>query len=277
MTAILSTILTTESLKQKAVWHLQASTSSAKRSLAARAAIKNLITICLCSPTPLYARTRQNSSISGDAKSAGSEWSLAQSEPPSLAHKQRTKLGGHLEKPIPSEIVYIRHQDSLDVFLWEETSKGRSDTPDTVYSDEGDDSELPMTAFEEEKEEPLSPEAAKKRRLWKLRRQLGQSVPPEVVYGEDAALMKRMLDAYGTRKSRTSYEWEEDSGFGEDEVSEDGLEIMVGDLGTTPKQGGFKHSEADVAFVGGWYREQRGKRWAAESDCRDIIEALRKL
>lgn len=115
--------------------------------------------------------------------------------------------------------------------------------------------------IEDKEEEPLSPGSAKKRRLWKLRRQLGQSVPPEVVYGDHAAFFKYSADAFATRKSGVSYEWEEDSGFGEDETSDDESEVVFADPGTTPKQAGIiKHTDVHAAFVGGLVS---GAEWEA--------------
>ncbi|KZP30744.1 hypothetical protein FIBSPDRAFT_883870 [Athelia psychrophila] len=208
--------------------------------------------------------------IAGNPRSElNSDWSSARSEPltsAALEHRRRRKLRLHLGDSTPPQ-MYSSRQGSLEIL-----SEGSSDT---AYSDDGDDSDLLMD-FDEP--EPLSPLSAKKRRLWKLRRQLGQSVPPELVYGSDVALVKCMANAFGTRKSRASYEWEEDSGFGEDETSDDESEVSLADPGTTPKQASFiKHTDGHAEFVGGWYREQRGRRWKAESDCHDVISALRKL
>ena len=123
----------------------------------------------------------------------------------------------------------------------------------------------------------------KQKQYSKLRRHLGASIPPELVYGDQgtstispyiAPVLEMVFEEERDWKGVPELQKEEDSS---DESESDeswesvnvkALEVRLGP--PSPKEG------QEGRYRGRWMREQGGRRWLV-SDYEDIIQALRDL
>lgn len=171
------------------------------------------------------------------------------------------KLRRHLGESIPPELVYSSREGSIEINPWRGPSGGSSEGSD---SEESDVDEL-WTVYRDSTQ-PLSLESTKQRQLWKLRRQLGQSVPSELVYGHDgAALKKHLVDAFGTKGVRGEIFdlWKEDSDFCEGEdSSENGSEEYGAHASSEKKRTEVSPQHmVHPRLTGGWVREKTARCW----------------
>jgi hypothetical protein len=132
-------------------------------------------------------------------------------------------------------------------------------------------------------EEPPSPATVKRKQFSKLRRHLGASLPPELVYGDEGVLATSPCKApvlENVPEDEQDYVYlgmdgEEDSS--EESESEESGESGHGELewesqlplDSMNKRPGDQH-------CGRWMREEGGRRWLI-SNYEEVIQALRDL
>jgi hypothetical protein len=138
-------------------------------------------------------------------------------------------------------------------------------------------------------EELLSPATAKRKQYSKLRRHLGASIPPELVYGEKGGvtinssinpIVEHLPEgeqdytvAPGPHEENESSE-ESESEESESEESGNG---KISDPGLWPSPPSEPISEPSKhQYCGRWMREQGGRRWLV-SNYREVIQSLREL
>jgi hypothetical protein len=140
-------------------------------------------------------------------------------------------------------------------------------------------------------EEPLSPATAKRKQYSKLRRHLGASIPPELVYGEKGGVTidpsinpivehppegeqdyTYLTVAPGPHEENESSE-ESESEESESEESGNG---KMSDPGWSSPPSDPIREPSKHQYYGRWMREQGGRRWLV-SNYREVIQSLREL
>ncbi|KII91716.1 hypothetical protein PLICRDRAFT_38544 [Plicaturopsis crispa FD-325 SS-3] len=133
---------------------------------------------------------------------------------------------------------------------------------------------------------PLSPTTANRRRLAKLRRKLGESLPPQAIYGgEEEGVMITTLEKITQHQpmlivSDDESDSDSDSEPGTDDVDNAVVNHVAQNLGARLQRMGATLGTSQSALIRRcsrqWVREKGGRRWA-EHDYQDVLRSLRQL
>ncbi|KIM92242.1 hypothetical protein PILCRDRAFT_810276 [Piloderma croceum F 1598] len=132
--------------------------------------------------------------------------------------------------------------------------------------------------------EPPSPATMKKKQYSKLRRHLGASIPPELVYGDNGGVaispfvtpvLEMVFEEERDWKTVPELHKEDDSS--DESESEESWEDINAEMlkMRPPPPDSAKKCHEDKSY-GRWMREKGGRRWLV-SDYEDVIQALRDL
>jgi hypothetical protein len=154
-------------------------------------------------------------------------------------------------------------------------------TEPAVQKVAGSDSSLSSPS----QEEPLSPATAKQKQYSKLRRHLGASIPPELVYKDKAAgatspWIAPVLEYVPEDGLDSIYvfagEEHDEEEISEESESEEGGESEELETRWEPPPETAANKPSRDGYCGKWMREEGGRRWLV-SNYEDVVQALRDL